>query len=283
MREGPTAFRAAKVGSCAPDVTTPCLTETFDAQGGFGGVVVIGEKAYKCCPLTNLDQEVNFKREYTYFETFKNHTHLNLVKYDTICKQDALGVIVMPKEEGDLFTWLMQNTGPELQVVRSQRTRAFKDQIGSALNYLHRHGWCHCDVKPENILQSGETMKLADFGHMLMMNTANSNARQVGTAPYAPPTEMIDALIERSDISLAHFRDKWAFSVCLYTLNTGKFAPWIRQRKETIEPDKSSFLTFLETGSTSEDPFVKKMSEVFTRLYLLVPQQTGVKRPRPDE
>ena len=33
-----------------------------------------------------------------------------------------------------------------------------------AVNHVHKHGYFHRDMKPENLLVSGDTVKLADFG-----------------------------------------------------------------------------------------------------------------------
>ena len=41
---------------------------------------------------------------------------------------------------------------------------AYGLEILSALGYLHRKGLLYCDLKPENVIQSGERIKLIDFG-----------------------------------------------------------------------------------------------------------------------
>ena len=37
-------------------------------------------------------------------------------------------------------------------------------QVTQSLSYIHKHGYFHRDMKPENLLVSNETVKLADFG-----------------------------------------------------------------------------------------------------------------------
>merc|ERR550537_1682277 len=37
-------------------------------------------------------------------------------------------------------------------------------QTQQALHHVHKNGYFHRDMKPENLLYSGDTIKLADFG-----------------------------------------------------------------------------------------------------------------------
>lgn len=37
-------------------------------------------------------------------------------------------------------------------------------QTLQGLAYMHRHGYFHRDMKPENLLESNNTVKIADFG-----------------------------------------------------------------------------------------------------------------------
>jgi serine/threonine protein kinase len=67
-------------------------------------------------------------------------------------------------------------------------------QVGSALEYAHRHGVIHRDIKPENILLfEGEAM-LADFGIALAVKEAGGNrltetGLSLGTPQYMSPEQ----------------------------------------------------------------------------------------------
>ncbi len=48
--------------------------------------------------------------------------------------------------------------------LRVEKAIELTRQIGLALDYAHRQGVIHCDIKPDNILLYGGQAILADFG-----------------------------------------------------------------------------------------------------------------------
>jgi DNA-binding SARP family transcriptional activator len=91
-------------------------------------------------------------------------------------------------------------------------------EIASALDYAHRHGVIHRDVKPENILlQDGQAL-VADFGVARAVRLAGGPALSAGLIPGTPSYmspeqasgEVVDA---RSDV--------YALGVMLYEMLTG--------------------------------------------------------------
>lgn len=56
--------------------------------------------------------------------------------------------------------------------------------LGSALNFLHQHGFVHRDLKPSNIIFVNGQPKLADIG---LVGDAGKGAAFVGTEGYIPP------------------------------------------------------------------------------------------------
>ena len=51
-----------------------------------------------------------------------------------------------------------------VRAIPESKVRNIMFQTMQAVNHVHKHGYFHRDMKPENLLVSGDTVKLADFG-----------------------------------------------------------------------------------------------------------------------
>ena len=124
---------------------------------------------------------------------------------------------VMPYVEGESLRERLQREGPLPlgEVARLVR------EVGSALDYAHRHGVIHRDIKPANILLHDGTALLADFG--IARAAADSNGERltatglsIGTPQYMSPEQ---ASGERE---IGPASDLYSLGVVVYELLTGR-------------------------------------------------------------
>ncbi|XP_076911275.1 mitogen-activated protein kinase kinase kinase 20-like [Bidens hawaiensis] len=103
---------------------------------------------------------------------------------------------------------------PELDVRRHARS------ILRGLSHIHKRGFVHCDLKPENVLLvAGKTgafiAKIGDFGLARRTKRAKKNSYGWGTTMYLSPEALINGVQEQP-------ADIWAFGCIVFEMLTGK-------------------------------------------------------------
>ena len=93
--------------------------------------------------------------------------------------------------------------------------------VAGALEHAHRHGIVHRDVKPENILLSGERVLLADFGLAKLLDSADAarltdTGLALGTPAYMSPEQ------GAADRRLDARSDIYALGCVLYEMLAGQ-------------------------------------------------------------
>jgi len=84
--------------------------------------------------------------------------------------------------------------------------------LSEALDFLHRQGMTHRDIKPQNIIFINGQPKLADLGLITDIRSSDQVRTLVGTPGYMPPPP------ERPGTAQA---DIYALGVMLYVISTG--------------------------------------------------------------
>ncbi|WP_448621917.1 Stk1 family PASTA domain-containing Ser/Thr kinase [Geodermatophilus sp. URMC 65] len=160
--------------------------------------------------------QVRFRREAQAAASL-NHPAIVAV-YDTGEDRSSSGAtpyIVMEYVEGDTLRDVLRREG----VLPPERAMNFAADICNALDFSHRNGIVHRDVKPGNVMVTPEgTVKVMDFGIARAVSdsaaTMTSTAAVIGTAQYLSPEqargESVDA---RSDV--------YSVGCLLYELVTG--------------------------------------------------------------
>ena len=115
--------------------------------------------------------------------------HPNIVKIYNFVEHDGAGYIVMEYVGGDslkqiLKTRLKANAGhPDPLPV--EMALAYVLEIMPAFGYLHDRGLIFCDFKPDNVIQSGDQMRLIDLGGVVHID--DHDAALYGTVGYQAP------------------------------------------------------------------------------------------------
>lgn len=107
-------------------------------------------------------------------------THPNIVRFVDLDRDDDLHFIVMEWLEGRTLADILDSQ--DSRSIDQQRAFSIVRQIGKALDYAHRCGIVHADVKPGNIMiaPNGDA-KLFDFG------VARVRQKQLQTEPNFDP------------------------------------------------------------------------------------------------
>jgi serine/threonine-protein kinase len=95
-------------------------------------------------------------------------------------------------------------------------------QVLAGVNYLHSLGMSHGDIKPQNILVSGDLAKLTDFGNSLLPEEIYTRTRENGgTVLYSAP-EFAGAIHKQRDSNRIFKGDIYSLGVLLYHLVTSR-------------------------------------------------------------
>ena len=138
--------------------------------------------------------------------------HPNIVKVYDFGEHKGRFYIVMYYVNGVTLDEYIQERGP-LPVEEALKITV---EILKALDYAHRKGIVHRDIKPGNIMLSTDgRVYLLDFGIADLVMQAQKRRRSIpGTPEYMAPEQFRDKVDHRSDI--------YSVGVLLYEMLTGK-------------------------------------------------------------
>ncbi len=125
--------------------------------------------------------------------------HPNIVTIHDVGEDQGRTFLVMELVQGQALDRILRTRRP----LSLAEVLTIGEQVASALDYAHRHGIIHRDVKPANILLSPEgSVKVTDFGIARITGADTTQAGQTfGTPSYMSPEQVQGlALDGRSDI-----------------------------------------------------------------------------------
>lgn len=160
-------------------------------------------------PRTSMDSQMQrdfYHRFLREAEAASKLDHPNILPIYSYGEEDGLPYIIMPYMPGGTLAEYVSRCGP----LSWLEVQWYLEQLASALDYAHRHGCVHCDVKPANILLDSEGhVLLSDFGIARLTRTeegaeivdASGPGVVMGTPDYISPEQALGRSLDgRSDI-----------------------------------------------------------------------------------
>ena len=158
-----------------------------------------------------------FERE---IQTVASLQQANIVPVLTVGETGGLPYYTMPFVEGESLRAHLAQRGP---LAISEVVGIARD-VAKALQYAHDRGVVHRDIKPDNVLLSGGTAVVTDFGIAKAISAARTNGgsgltelgTSIGTPAYMAPEQAV------GDPNIDQRADMYAFGCMLYELLAGR-------------------------------------------------------------
>src|SRR5256714_8854735 len=178
----------------------------------------LGRKVVVKVLLPDLAATVNIERFRREIQLAARLQHPHIVPVLAAGVSDGLPYYTMPLIEGESLRSRLARSG-ELPV--QEAAKILRDVLG-ALSYAHHHGIVHRDIKPDNVLLTGNHAVVADFGVAKALSASTSPGTSLtslgvalGTPAYMSPEQAT------ADPTTDHRADLYSVGAMAYEMLTG--------------------------------------------------------------
>jgi len=150
--------------------------------------------------------------------------HPNLVRLANLVEKNDMGTgdlfvgLVIQREDSDLMDYLDKFGSRLTNKIRLR----IGTQIANGLVYLHQNLILHTDLKPDNILITGNQIKITDFGSSVFVNKKTLSVKTSHlkcTPTHRPPEGFV--CVNTKSFTLDLKFDMWSFGIIMYELWSG--------------------------------------------------------------
>jgi CHASE2 domain-containing sensor protein len=242
-----TALETTGSAENMPDTPDYELLHPPFGKGAYGKVWLarnaIGQwQALKVVYLANFDDDADpYDREFNGIKKYKpvSDKHPGLLRVDFVSQKKPAGYFFYVMELGDPLEvgWERKPSTYKPRDLVSERRRARGQKLpvrecvriglalADALDFLHRQGLTHRDIKPQNIIFVAGRPKLADMGLIAEIRPPDQKHTYVGTPGYMPPPPESPGTAQA---------DIYALGMLLYVLSTGRNPTFFPELSTTL-------------------------------------------------
>ena len=127
------------------------------------------------------------------------YNHIIKLKQIIFIKETGTLNLVFEYMDEDLYE-LMKNQSPRKMSENQIRSIVYQTLLG--LQFMHKYGFFHRDMKPENLLRINETIKIADFGLAREIRSMPPYTEYVSTRYYRAPECILKSTNYNSPIDI---------------------------------------------------------------------------------
>ena len=201
--------------------------ESILGQGSSGTIYLVQDLENGqtlCCktiPKETIGSGLEEKNIAVEVESLMKMNHPNIVKFHDFCVDSNFFYIFEEYCKGENLLSIINEKIMKGEFLEEESVKKIMRQILDAINYMHKNGVAHRDMKPENIIvenaKDGEfRLKIVDFGLAAFSTEKDLLSTFCGSIYYLPP-EMLN-----SKSYVGSKVDVWSVGVILFVLLTNQ-------------------------------------------------------------